>query len=262
MKEAKLNDLEKSLESGLISQEEYQIKKKEIEEMPEPVAEEVEEVKHSKSDKKLVVLAGGLILIFAALLGYQYLTIEEPPSTIEEMHELNYERKLKDDQGYLYNDVFSFVLFEDLWYTQLRSPQGTRLYDIQFRFGPKEVEDIEIQGALNTNLLNDAAEYFVTFNPTGENFSSVALAVGDFNQHMVKIFFKQPIAACDRNETFSCRSRPIITCENTDELVLYVKESNRTGVRFTDNCILVEGSGLDLVKGVDRVLYEFYGVIQ
>ena len=111
-------------------------------------------------------------------------------------------------------------------------------------------------------ILNDATDYYVTFNPTGNDFSSVALAIGDFNTHMTKVFFKQPIAACDRNETRACINRPIITCDNTDKLVLYVKESNSTRVYFDGNCMVVEGSGFDLIKGVDRILYDFYGIIE
>ncbi|MEK6869440.1 MAG: hypothetical protein AABX74_04375, partial [Nanoarchaeota archaeon] len=68
--------------------------------------------------------------------------------------------------------------------------------------------------------------------------------------------------ACDKNETNACANRPIITCDNTDKLVLYVKEANNSGVYFDDNCIVIEGNGFDLVKGVDRVLYDFYEIIK
>jgi len=43
---------------------------------------------------------------------------------------------------------------------------------------------------------------------------------------------------------------------------LYVKEANESKVYFDDNCIVVEGSGFDLVKGVDRVLFYFYGIME
>jgi len=45
-------------------------------------------------------------------------------------------------------------------------------------------------------------------------------------------------------------------------VVLYVKEANNSRVYFDDNCIVVEGSGFDLVKGVDRILYDFYKIIE
>jgi hypothetical protein len=262
MKEIKQKKLEESFESGAITNEEYEKQKKEIESMPEEKREEPEEeVKEAKlkSDKILIIGVLGLVLILAAIFGLSYFN-QELPETIDELHELNLKGKLKSDQGYIY-DVYSFVKFDDLWYTQFKSPQGSRLYNVQFRYGPREVEDIRIIGDLDTELFNNATDYYVTFNPAEGNFSAMALAIGDFNEHMSKIFFKQPIAACDRNAT-ACVNRPIITCENTDKIVLYVKESENSRVVYDDNCIIVEGKGLELVRGVDKALLDFYEIIE
>ena len=264
MKTIKLKKLQEIYERGIITTEEYEKKKREIEEIPEEKMEEAkEEAKEVKlkSDRAIIIGAIVIILLFASIFAAKFFN-QERPQTIDEMHELNFKGKLKKDQGYLYDDVYSFVKFDGLWYAQLVSPQGTRLYNIQFRYGPRDVENIKIEGSLDSNLINNATEYYVTFNPAGQNFSSVALAVGDFNTHMTNIFFKKPIAACDKNETFACANRPVITCDNTDKLVLYVKEANDSGVYFNDNCIVIEGNGFDLVKGVDRVLYDFYEIIK
>ena len=267
MKEKKLDALKKSHEEGFITKEEYERERKNVEEMQE---EEVIRKDDHPEDKKetslrsdkLLIIAVILILVgFAAFFGLKYFT-KEQPQTIDDLHALNFKGKLKEGQGYLYKGTYSFVKFENLWYTQLVSPKGTRLYNIQFRYGPKDVESVNIKGRLNDGVFNNATEYYVTFNPRGNDFSSVAVAVGDFNQQMTRIFFKQPIAACDRNETLACLDRPIITCENTDKLVLYAKESNSSRVAYNNNCIMVEGNGLELVKGVDRVLYDLYGIMK
>ncbi|MBI2134669.1 hypothetical protein HYU09_01650 [Candidatus Woesearchaeota archaeon] len=265
MKQKKLRELEESYELGMITKEEHEEKKKEIEEMPEEKKPEKkdEEPKEAKfkSDKILIIGAVLLILVFAVVFGIRFFT-QEQPQTIEDLHALNFKGKLKPDQGYLYRDVYSFVKFEDSWYTQFKSPKGSRLYNVQFRYGPKEVEDIRISGSLDLNMFNNATDYYVTFNPKGNDFSHVALAAADFNQHMTTIFFKQPIGACDRNETFTCRDRPIVTCDSTDKVVLYVKEANESKASFNDNCIIVEGNGFDLVKEIDRVLYVFYEIME
>lgn len=279
MKEERLKQLEKSLEYNLITKEEYEAKKKEIEELeqssapptvemkeePEAINEQAGEIKQEaslKSDRTLIVAIILLLIGVAAIFGVKYFFKADMPLTIDELHALNFKGKLGEEQGYLHNGVYSFVKFDDLWYTQLKSPKGTRLYNIQFRYSPKEVEGVRVQGRLNLGLFDNATEYYVTFNPTGNEFSTVALAVGDFNQQMTNIFFKQPIAACDRNETSACIDRPVITCKDTDKLVLYVKESNTSRVVYDDNCITVEGNGFELVKGVDRVLYELYGIME
>ncbi|MEK6948681.1 MAG: hypothetical protein AABX34_00560 [Nanoarchaeota archaeon] len=272
MNEKLLNLLKKSYEEGFITTEEYEAQKKVIEEMKEePMKEEsearnehAEEIKQDaplKSDRTLLVAIILLLIGVAAVFGAKYFFKAEP-LTIDDLHALNFKGKLKEEQGYLYKEIYSFVKFDDLWYTQLKSPKGTRLYNIQFRYGPKEVEEVKVEGILDTGLFDNAQDYYVTFNPTGNDFSSVALAVGDFNQQMTNIFFKQPIAACDRNETRACIDRQVITCKDTDKLVLYVKESNTSRVLYDDNCITIEGSGFDLVKGIDRVLYEFYGIME
>ena len=271
MKEIKLKELEKSLEDSIISREEYEKKKMEIDETPDERPKEKEEEQKEvklKSDRVLIISIILIVVAFVAMFSLFYFT-KETPETIEDLHRLNLEGKLKPEQGYLYRDVYSFVKYDDLWYVQLVSPGGTRFYNVQFRYGPKEVEDINVYGYLDTDLLNNATEYYVTFDPTGNydpdnggTFSYVVLAVGDFNEHMTKIFFKKPIAACDKNETKACEGRPIINCDNTDKVVLYLKEADNLAVYYDKNCIVVEGRGFDLVKGIDRVLYQFYNIIE
>jgi hypothetical protein len=264
MKEIKLKKLEGSYEEGIITKEEYNKKKKEIEETPEEKKEEKEEEVEEpkfKSDKILIIGVIIIVLLFTIVFFGVGLLQKELPTTIDGLHEWNLKGKLTQDQGYIYNKVYSFVKFDDSWYTQFKSPKGSRLYNIQFRYGPKELEGITIEGNLDLDLFNEAADYYVTFNPTGNDFAHVTLAVADFNQHMTNVFFKNPIAACDKNETVACVDRPIVTCDNVDEVVLYVKESTNSKVYYDDNCIVVEGSGFDLVKSVDRVLYDLYGMM-
>jgi hypothetical protein len=264
MKELKEKTLRKSFEEGALSKEEYERLKDDLASMPEEKNHEKEDEKKDvrlSTDKFLIAGAIVLVLIFAGFIAAALLTKEKPPQTIDELHALNLKGKLNPDEGYIYNDVYSFVRFDGSWYTQLVSPQGTRLYNIQFRYGPRDVESLRVEGSLNISKFNDAQEYYVTFSPLGGNFTAMALAAGDFNQHMTTIFFKQPIAACTTNVTAECRFRPTITCDSTDDIVLYLKDSNRSRVLYDDNCITIEGTGFGMVKGVDRVLYGFYDVM-
>ena len=99
----------------------------------------------------------------------------------------------------------------------------------------------------------------------GNDFTYIRLARFDYDVQMTKIFLKIPVSACDRkviNGTTACVGIPIITCDNTDDLVVYFKESEDLNLEYDDNCIIIEGLGLDLVKGVDRILYDFFGMIE
>jgi len=267
MKDIKLKKLEEIYQHGLITKKEYEKKKKHIEAMPEPRIEKEnkEDVKEPKlkSDRMLIIIAIIVILVFAVILGSKF--FQKRPETIDELHELNLKGKLKEDQGYLYKGAYSFVKFDNFWYTQFKSPKGTILYDFNFRYSPRELEDIKIKGKLDFEKFNDASQYYATFNPLGNDFTHIRLARLDYDLQMTKIFQKTPISACDRNSTnvsTACYGVPIITCENTEDIVVYYKESNELSVEYKDNCIVISGSGFDLVKGVDRVLYNLYDIME
>ena len=228
----KLDILRSSLESGTIGKDEYEKQKEilepDIKEFDRKIEEankmQEESVEPKKSSEKMLFISIAIIiLLFAAVLAFSILS-KPKPKTLEELHVLNLKGKLKPEQGYVYKGAYSFVKSEGIWYVQLTSPSGARLYDMALRYSPNELKDIVIEGNLNKEFFNNQSEYFATFNPTGKDFSYVALAVADFNTHMAKVFEKNPIAACDRNETEPCSTRPIVTCDNTDKLVFYIKE--------------------------------------
>ena len=289
----KLDVLKGSFESGIINKEEYERWKEKLEPDAEELDKKIEEVsktdvheepkkssnaseqgderargelshltetRSQSTEKILVISISVIILLLVSILAFSIFN-KQQPKTLEDLHVLNLKGKLKPEQGYEYKGVYSFIKLDNLWYTQITSPKGSKVYSLALRYSPKDLKDIVIEGNLNKEFFDNQSEFFVAFNPTGKDFSSVGLAVADFNTHMSKVFEKKPIAACDRNETDACRSRPIVTCENNDKLVLYVRESERLRAYYNSNCIVVEGKGFDLVKGVDRILYNLYGVM-
>lgn len=268
----KLDILKGSLDSGIIDKEEYKKWEGKLEheagesdkkiegKIEELHKEELEEPKKS-SEKTLIIAVIAIVLLLAVIIAFSVFN-KQQPKTLEDLHVLNLKGNLKPEQGYVYKGVYSFVTLDNLWYTQITSPKGSKIYSLALRYSPKDLNGIVIEGSLDTELFNRKSEFFVTFNPTGKEFSFVGLAVADFNTHMSKVFEKNPIAACDRNETEPCKNRPIVTCEDKDKLVLYVRESDKFRAYYNKNCIVVEGKGLDLVKGVDRILYSLYNIME
>ncbi len=225
--------------------------------------EEGFEEKPKFSEKTLIISIVIIVLFFIAIMAFSLLK-KPQPKTVEDLHLLNLKEKLKPEQGYLYNGIYSFIKVDNLWYTQLKSPKGQKLYDLALRFSPRELEGIPIEGKLNDQFFNNQSQFYYTFSPKGNNLQYVALAVADFSTHMSRVFEKMPIAACILNETISCYVRPIVTCDNKDDkdkLILQINESKTFKVHYDNNCIIVEGEGFDLIKGVDRVLYNLYGVM-
>lgn len=265
----KLDVLKGSFESEIIDKEEYKKWREKLEPDIKKFDEKIEEINKAdtpeeptkSSEKILVITISVIVLLLVSVFAYSIFN-KPKPKTLEELHVLNLKGKLKPEQGYVYKGVYSFINFDNLWYTQLTSPKGTKIYSLALRYSPRDLKDIAIEGRLNAKLFDEKNEFYVAFNPTGKDFSSIGLAVADFSTHMSKVFEKKPIAACDRNETEPCKTRPIVTCDDTDKLVLYIKESERFRAYYNNNCIVIEGNGFDLVKGVDRVLYNLYNIME
>lgn len=265
----KLDVLKGSFESGIITQKEYEKWKEILEPDVKELDKNIEEMNKAdaqkepekSSEKTLIISIAIIVLLLIFILAFSILN-KPQPKTLEDLHVLNLKGKLRPSQGYVYKGVYSFITLDNLWYTQLTSLKGTKIYSLALRYSPKDLKDIVIEGNLNNNFFNNQSKFYNTFNPTGKELSYVSLAIADFSTHMSKVFEKEPIGACDRNETEPCKTRPIVTCEDTDKLVLYIKESERFRTYYNNNCIVVEGQGFDLVKGVDRILYNLYNIME
>lgn len=263
--------LKKSFESGIIDKEEYENERKNLEPEIKEFDKKVEELnkpdlnesetRSQSTERILTISISAILLLLISIFAFSYFYKPEP-KTLEDLHVLNLKGKLKPEQGYVYKGVYSFITLDNLWYTELKSPKGTKIYNLALRYPPRDLKGLVIEGTLDSELFNNKSEFYVTFNPNGKDFSSVALAVADFNTHMSRVFEKKPIASCDRNETEPCKTRPIVTCSDNDKLVLYIKESKKFRTYYNSNCIVVEGSGFDLVKGVDRILYNLYNIMK
>ena len=91
-KEEQIKELSKSLEDGVLNKEEFEKQKKKIEEEPDveqkheedtKKTEEIHRNESKKSDKMLIFLILGLILIIVAFFSYRFF-MQEPPETLDE----------------------------------------------------------------------------------------------------------------------------------------------------------------------------------
>jgi hypothetical protein len=202
----------------------------------------------------------GLVLIFA--LFRFIIPARDTPMTIEDAHQLNIQGKLDPDKGYMYGP-HSFIRFNDLWYFQIQKENV--LVNVPLRFSPREVENISLYGGINDKFENASKIYF-SFNPLGIQLPYIGLAVGELTQSLTTAFGNEVAAVCDRNCTLSlcdaCQGRPILNCSNTEEAIISLIEAKESQILMKGNCVEIRGSGLDIVKNVDRLLLEFYGVLK
>lgn len=221
---------------------ETEAKKTEKEEMPER-AEEIEEeaTTSDKDTKKLVImilsfLAILLIIFIVSKYLYAYYSTPEYPQ-------------------YTYNG-FEFVKIAGLWHTKWQ--KDNNLYSVRLRYGPKESEDIPFyeEGAPFT----PTGKIYITFDP-GQGKKYVALAGTELSLSLANTFNITPVAACTKNET-GCSTRPIITCDNTEDAVIYIKEATPPSITARNNCLIIQGDGENLVRAADKVLWIWYGIIK
>ena len=264
-------ELEESLVQGIITQKEFDEQVRKLEQRESAIArpvsqEEKEDEPNSQgkdepsggSDKTLLWAIAIIAIIIVAFVGMRFL-FSTGPVTLSELNEQNYAGELEPDEGYLYNG-HSIVFADGSWFAQVAIPNTTTEITIPFRYGPRDVDKIPVSGVLNATF-DDAALVYMTFDPTAGNFTQIALAIGELKQNFAVAFGKQTKGACDRNETSACEGVPVVTCEDADKAVVSFELSSSPSVALMGNCMVVSGQGDGFVKGVDRMLLEWYGVI-
>jgi len=202
------------------------------------------------------VILGAIVLVFIALIAYQYILISQPPLTIEDLHDLNLEGELQEERAYIHNG-YSFILSDGIWYTE-HADRGN-VYKIGLHYGPRDVADIPITGKLNESF-NQGFDVYVAVNPISDGQDFIALAASELAQNLAIAIQRRPIGACDRNESAMCEFRPIVNCTTTDQAMVYLAHEPGPSIEFDNLCMIIRGENYDLVKAADRLLFEWYGI--
>ncbi len=215
---------------------------------------------NNNSTKKLLIVVGVIIGIFA--VGFLVRFVYSPENeiiTIDEMHRKNLEDG-GNEINYIYNG-FSFIYLDNMWYTQVQRHSDNSLMDIPLHFGPKDLENISIDGGVSDDFKK--SQVYITFDPTDERLNYVALATAELSLNLAKGIGVYPIAACAVNETETCNTRPIVDCDDEDKAVIYLKQTEGAGeVIMDDNCVELRGNDWELAKATDRFLLQWYQVMK
>ena len=155
-------------------------------------------------------------------------------------------------------NFFEFVKIDNIWYTEWQ--KDNKIYTVSMRHNPHEVEDLPIVGNLSSSF--NRQEVYVSFHPTEGNFTVLSLAAGELSLNMFRALGVKPIAACLINNTEVCSDRPIVTCEDEGKSVITIIDKGDPGIALRGECIRLQGEGMDLLKSVDRLLYQWYGIMK
>jgi len=154
-------------------------------------------------------------------------------------------------------NYFEFFEVDGFWQTQIE--RGGQRYDAAFRFNPEQVENISVEGSFSG--FTDETIY-ITFDPEQEpdNYKYLALATTELSLHVVHALNKTVEAACTKNVTAACENRSIVTC-NDQKNVIYLHYADPTKLALAERCITIQGTEFDIVRAVDRLLFQWYKII-
>ncbi len=213
----------------------------------------------SSDGKGLLFIILGIVGIFVLLIAgfgaYNYITTGAVMN-VDELHQENLVGGLDEEEGYVYNG-YSFVKADGLWWTEMNK-FGT-LLKVPLHFGPKELEEIPIEGTLDDSF-NDGDKLFIAIDPDVQN-KYYTLAISELSFNTVKGMDRLPIGSCTK-ENWACDNRTIISCNDTQgKPVIELALANETAIELQGTCIKLSGKEYGIVKAVDRILYQWYGVM-
>ncbi len=189
----------------------------------------------------IIVASAVLILIFLLII---FGINKEPPQPKTNVIEYNF---------------FEFEQINNFWETDIQL--GDQLFRAAFRFNPEQVEDVQISGNFTGFK---TTPIYITFDPESEQdeFKYLALGTSELALHLIRALNYTTQAACTKNVTDACIDRPIVECGQENKSVIYLVAKPPTQITLNESCITLSGQGFELVKAIDRLLFQWYKIIR
>lgn len=240
--------------------EEKKPKKKSDSEVPEK-----SEVENEHFSLVGILIAFGIVVL--VIIG---LILFKPPAVVSDCDQQGLEQKFSEALGgrtdkcyYTYNG-FTFVEHDDLWNFQVKRKSDPQPWLMRIHFGPKDVEDIPIEGDVIgwINMVNTFYNAtYLTFDPEGDNQSYVALATAELVQNWAGPMEIGHILACTRDTVEACNNMSIVSCENATAPTVYLKQDTFPKISRVGMCVTVQGLKFDMLKSANRFIYMWYGIM-
>ena len=229
---------------------------------PEPIKEIPKKKEHTSELKIAYVVVVLIIILGLAFGGFSLFKSSKIDTSkikdVDQLHALNREGKLAQDQGYIYNE-FSFVKHQGLWWTEVQGVDA--LVKMPLHFGPREVEFIKINGQLEPEFNADQKVYIAVNPNVADKFYT--LAITELSVNIAQGIGRLPIGACTSNNDTACDNRTIVSCENTQgKPVVELAIASEPSVEIKGTCIKISGEGYNLVRSMNRALFRWYGIMQ
>jgi len=184
--------------------------------------------KHQESQKRKrnQLIAGGILIILMvfSILGYSF-----QGKVVED----------SQNQDRLNYNGFNFVQKNGVW---ILSPPGFNR-DFVFAYNPAQVEEIPVNKTIKN--LNNYLQRPLYIS------SSDIMAEAEIRNNMFN--YVERIQSSCFEEDCKDKNLPTKTCRDN---FIIIKESNKTEILQTDNCVFIQGQKEELVMLADRFLFE------
>ncbi|MBS3162316.1 hypothetical protein J4467_00140 [Candidatus Woesearchaeota archaeon] len=148
-------------------------------------------------------------------------------------------------------------------YVQLYVGDGETPYLIALRNDPVSLEDIQVEGVLNTRIYNDE-QIWLTINPNANLSSKTTVAVLEVD----KIIDNDNLYGIPANAAMTMENDynyPVKSCyDGTDKsTVIFFTLGSETKVYTDEYCIIIVGTTEDeIIRAADRFVLTLLGVMQ
>ncbi len=215
----------------------------------------------------------GIILIAFLWFGFNKFSEQREFSKLEQTDE---NLDIKTENYYLYkNFEFTYDPNFNLYTTKVFNPsKGQEIY-VRLHYGPRELLDVPINHGVN-NFLKYSLAYkpsqeaipnnqfiggtYILYNPENDD-ANQARTYDELRRNLelaMEIYVNPAVTSVlvDRPEF------PIKDCSKTKEPIIELKYEGKTDISYPSvNCIVVSGEGDELLRAVDRLLLNFYGIM-
>lgn len=237
------------------------LEKQMAEERQGQVGDALRKGEDKKEGRNILILVGILVGVLLFSVGgfkvYDNLTGMDVID-IDELHQENIEGNLDPEEGYMYNG-YSFINIDDLWQTDIK--KFDRWLRVRLHFGPREVEEVVTEGELDAEF-NEGNEVYMAIDPEFGN-KYYTLALSEINLNVVQGIKRKPVAVCNKeNETVCGAEREVLSCEDSKgKPVIELRWGGEPKITLDGTCILISGEEYGIVKAANRLIWQWYGLM-
>ncbi len=193
-----------------------------------------------------------VILIVITVAAGLYIFLSSPETAVQDNYQYSNGQQ-----------IFNVTKVNDIeTYITLYIGKDEMPYIIGLRNDPLSLEDIIVDGAVNTRIINDDIVY-VTINPNANLTSKTTIAALEIDK-IIDNDYLYGITVSSAMTLPNDYGYPEVSCyDGTDsQTVIFLTLGDETKVYTDEYCIIIVGTDEDnLIRATDRFIYQLLGIM-